>query len=174
MRITPEDLIKIREPEDLSEPSMAELRAFRDAFQEVEYGLSYVRRVIHGRLDTIMAELHRRSGAIDAEVDLLGILPKVLATNVRGSGLPRPVREMDPPEWADGLLVELDELLRPNELGNLQELSDERLGESAEKIAAFEREISKSRTGMHSRIDRIQDELITRYRNGASVEDLLT
>jgi hypothetical protein len=173
MRVTPEDLIAVNEPEDLTAPSMVELRAFRDAYQEVENGLSYVRRVVQGRLDTILAELGRRGGE-PTEVDLIHLLPDVLAANVRGPGLPRPTRDMDPPPWADDLVAELDEVVTPRQMADIEQLSDAQLTAAVERIALLEREVSQARTRLHRRIDRIQEELIGRYRAGASVDDLLS
>jgi hypothetical protein len=172
MRVTPEDLIVVNEPEDLSAPSMVELRAFRDAYQEVENGLSYVRRVVQGRLDTILAELGRRGGE-PSEVDLIHLLPEVLSANVRGAGLPRPTRDFDPPAWTDDLTAELDEILTPRQMGELDQLDNTMLTAAAERIAKLEVEVSEARTRLHGRIDRIQEELISRYRDGASVDDLL-
>lgn len=173
MRVNAEDLIRTDEPDDLSTLSMVELRAFRDAFQEVENGLSYARRVVQGRLDTVMAELDRRAGGNTSEVDLIRILPEVLAANVRGPGLPRPTCDIDPPEWADDLLIELDEALTPRQLADIDTFGEGELTVAAERIAAFEREISEACTRLHKRIDRLQEELIGRYREGASVDDLL-
>jgi hypothetical protein len=173
MRVNPEDLIRTNEPDDLSALPMAELRAFRNAFQEVESGFSYARRVVQGRLDTVMAELDRRVGGDTSELDLIRILPKVLAANVRGPGLPRPTRDIDPPEWADDLLVELDEALTPRQLADIEDFGEGELTAAAERIAALERDISEARTRLHRRIDRLQEELIGRYREGASVDDLL-
>lgn len=174
MRVTPEDLIKVDEPEDLGACSMAELRAFRDACGEVENGLSYARRLVQGRLDTILAELSRRAGDDPGGTDLIELLPVVLSVNVRGPGLPRPTREIDPPEWTDDLLVELDEALGPARLAVLEELPDAELSGAVERIAVLEGEISEARSALHDRIDRIQEELIGRYRAGASVDDLLS
>jgi hypothetical protein len=150
---------------------MTELRAYRDAFQDIELGLSYARRVVQGRLDTVEAELGRRAG--DDGGDLLQILPDVLAAHVRGPGLPRPTRDIDPPPWADEILVELDEALTPNELAGIDTLETPRLIESAARIGEIEQEISAARSQMHGRIDRVQEELISRYRAGATVDDLL-
>lgn len=173
MRFTPEDLIAANEPEDLTAPSMVELRAFRDAYQEVENGLSYVRRVVQGRLDTILAELDRRGGGSSSGIDLIQLLPEVLSSNVRGPGLPRPTRDLDLPAWTDDLIVELDEALTPRQLATTEDLSDLELTTAAERIAELEHDISEARSRLHRRIDRIQEELIGRYRAGASVDDLL-
>jgi len=167
-----DDLITITEPADLAGCSMADLRVIRDHYQDVEHGLSYARRIVQGRLDTLTVELERRrDDAPDA--DLLGRLPEALAAHTRGPGLPRPVRDLEPPAWADDLLVELDEILPPSRLGELTELGESELSDAAARIGGLERQLSGMRSELHRRIDRIQDELVGRYRDGAAVDDLL-
>ena len=79
MRIDLDELITIEEPDDLSSCSLPELRIIRERYQEVESALSYIRRIVQGRLDTISVEI---SGAADdAGVDLLGRLPEALAAH---------------------------------------------------------------------------------------------
>jgi hypothetical protein len=46
--------------------------------------------------------------------------------------------------------------------------------EAAERISAIEKDLSRTRSQLHTRIERIQGELIARYRGGAGVEDLLS
>ena len=105
--------------------------------------------------------------------DLLDRLPEALAAHTRGPGLPRPVRDVDPPEWADGIVSELDEILTPSELGRIAELDGAQLVTAAARIGDLERDLSAARHEMHRRIDRVQDELVGRYRSGATVDDLL-
>lgn len=172
MRTTVDELITFEEPEDPSRCSLAELRSVRDGYQEVENGLSYARRIVQGRLDTVSVELERRAER-DPDPDLVRRLPTALAAHGRGPGLPRPPQDLEPPAWADRIVAELDELLPPGELGRLSELGDDDLLRAAERIGALERELSEARHELHRRIDRIQEELIGRYRAGASVDDLL-
>ncbi|MCB1272499.1 MAG: hypothetical protein M9942_07290 [Microthrixaceae bacterium] len=172
MRIQPEDLIVEHEPDDLAALDMAALRGWRERLQSVEYGYSYARRVVQGRLDTLMGELERRrSGAADA--DLVESMPSTLGTHISGPGLPRPTRDLEPPEWADELVGELDDIMGPADLARLHEVDLEDLADAAERTSALEQELSTARSAMHKRIDRVQAELISRYRNGAGVDDLL-
>jgi hypothetical protein len=172
LRIELDELITITEPSDLSSCSLTDLRVIRDHYQDVENGLSYARRMVQGRLDTVTVELERRGDGGDS--DLIGRLPEALAAHTRGPGLPRPVRELEPPAWSDDLLVELDEILPPARLGSISELDEGELIGVAARIGELEREISALRNDLHRRIDRVQDELVGRYRDGATVDDLLT
>jgi hypothetical protein len=87
--------------------------------------------------------------------------------------MPRPPQDLAPPEWAASVVAELDAFIGPGELGRLADLDDARLATAAEQIATYEREVSNARREVHTRMDRIQEELIARYRDGASVDDLL-
>lgn len=172
MRINVEELINVGEPDDLATCSLPELRGVRDRYQDVENGLSYARRIVQGRLDVVSVELERRAEK-DPDTDLMTRLPDALAAHLRGPGLPRPTRELEPPAWADDILAELDDLLPPADLGELDAVPDDQLMAAAEHIGALEREVSEARHRLHERIDRVQDELVGRYRAGASVDDLL-
>jgi len=167
-----DELITITEPSDLSVCTLADLRVIRDHYQDLENGLSYARRMVQGRLDTVTVELERRREGLQSE-DLMHRLPEALAAHTRGPGLPRPVRDIDPPEWADGIVFELDQILTPVDLGNIGDLSDDQLELAALKISDLERDLSAARHEMHRRIDHVQDELVGRYRSGATVDDLL-
>ncbi len=171
MRFDLDELITTTEPTDLSGCTLADLRVIRDHYQDLEHGLSYARRIVQGRLDTVTVELDRRREG--TEGDLMQRLPDALAAHTRGPGLPRPVRDIDPPDWADGIVAELDEILTPSELGELSDLDEDRLRSAAARIGDLERELSVARHEMHRRIDRVQDELVGRYRSGATVDDLL-
>ena len=75
MAIDLDQLITVTEPDDLSECSLADLRVIRDGYQEVENGLSYARRIVQGRLDTVAVELDRRGDGGEADLMArLGVL----------------------------------------------------------------------------------------------------
>lgn len=174
MRIELDELLQITEPEDPGSCSLAELRSIRDRYQDVEHGLSYTRRIVQGRLDILGVELERRADpASRASHDLIDRLPEALAAHSRGPGLPRPVRELEPPAWAHELISGMDEILPPSRLGAISEMGEAELLDAAARIGELEREISAMRSEVHRRIDRIQDELVGRYRDGATVDDLL-
>jgi hypothetical protein len=168
--IQPEELLAEQEPEDLSPLSMAELRAIRERLQEVEFGYSYARRVVQGRLDLVLGMLHSSEDGGDP----ISGLSEAMAGHLKGPGLPRPTKGLLPPDWADDLLEDLNRTLPPDELGNLAAIPTPALVEAAERISAIEKDLSRTRSQLHTRIERIQGELIARYRGGAGVEDLLS
>ncbi len=171
MHIDLEQLITTPAPADLTGCSLGDLRAIRDHYQDVENGVSYARRIVQGRLDTVAVEMQRRrDGGAD---DLMQRLPDALAGHSRGPGLPRPMPDLEPPAWADALLTGADDAVSPGRLARLSELDDAELDSAAATLGALERELSSARHELHRSIDRVQDELVGRYRSGATVDDLL-
>lgn len=167
--IQPEALLASSEPEDLAPLSMAELRSIREELQEVEFGYSYARRVVQGRLDVVLGLLdHEQSPRTIDE------LSEALAGHIKGPGLPRPTQGIQPPDWADELLGDLDKALSVDSLGHLSDMDRGELAKVAEQISAIERELSDTRAKLHTRIGRVQQEVISRYRDGAGVDDLLS
>jgi hypothetical protein len=81
--------------------------------------------------------------------------------------------DLEPPAWADELLRDADATLPPAALAGLSELDDADLDRAADSLGAMERELSAARHELHRSIDRVQDELVGRYRSGAPVDDLL-
>lgn len=167
-----DELITITEPADLGSCSLEELRAVRDRYQEIEHGVSYVRRIVQGRLDTLSAEVERRSEGA-TENDLITRLPEALATNTRGPGLPRPALALDPPAWTDELLARVDHIVAPSQLASLDQLDVDELASALAAAVSSERSLSTTRQELHRRADRVQGALVERYRGGASVDDLL-
>jgi len=149
----------------------------RDLCQQVEGGLSYLRRLAHGRLDIVGGELaRRRAGGDPADLaDLVARLPKLLSENDGGSTrVPRSPRRVDMGEPSVELESELDDIVRVDDLTGLTELSDADLQGAADALVAFERTVSDRRRRVHERIDTLQAEIARRYRDGeADIESML-
>ena len=168
--IQPHELLATDEPEDLGPLSMQELRSVRERLQEVEFGYSYARRVVQGRLDAVLALLE----AVDGGTDTIAELSAAMAGHIKGPGMPRPPQALLPPDWADDLLEDLDATLPIDDLGHLAEMERTELVDVAGRISTIERDLSETRAKLHTRIERVQAELISRYREGAGVDDLLS
>ena len=154
-----------------------EIRRRRERSQDLENGLSYVRRLLHGRLDIVRDELdRRRSGDAPAALDaLVARLPDLLAEGSRSSSLPRPPQDFVPgPDTAE-LVADLERRCPASTLGALPELDDAALAALVEELAGLEREVSAGRSDLHRVIDVLHAEIIRRYRAGdATVDSLLT
>lgn len=171
---------RVTAPEFLVDLEQLELDTVRDkrrVCQELENGLSYVRRLLHGRLDIVRGELdRRRAGAEPAALDdLIARLPEVLADGSRSEGLPRPPQDLAPDSEAERLVADLESRFPASALGELPDRSDTELAQLAEDLAAYEREVSGDRASLHDVIDRLHGEIVRRYRAGeASVDSLLS
>ncbi|HEY9559062.1 MAG TPA: hypothetical protein VIR58_20165 [Acidimicrobiales bacterium] len=161
---------------DLAERSIDDVRAMRAECQEVESGMSLLRRLVQGRLDIVGLELRRRAtGAVPEDAsELIAHLPEVLADRTHAPGVGRLPQIMAPGELPEGLQGELDSIVGPAELADLKEVDDERLRSIAGELDAFERRVSEQRRALFDRIDTLQAEIIRRYKSGeASVDSLL-
>jgi hypothetical protein len=154
------------------------VRQRRHDCQEVEGSLSYVRRLVQGRLDIVMAELQRRrEGTADGDLhSLVGQLPEILSDRVRAPGNGRLMAHIAPsdPEIDDSVLARIDAVADAERLGRLASSSDEEVQALVEPLSALEQEVSGHRRALHERIDALQRELVRRYKTGeADVESLL-
>lgn len=144
--------------------------------QEDEVGLSYVRRLVQGRLDIVAAAArHRRTGGAMSSSALVDELPEILGEHVHAPGTGRLPTLMAPsPDEEARLRAELDEVVAPETLTRLDALEDGELDALLERLQVFEREISERRRAVHLDIDALQAELTRRYKTGeADVESLL-
>jgi hypothetical protein len=163
--------------DDLSSISVAEIRTQRDECRRVEDKVSYLRRLVQGRLDIVESDLRRRAAGTDPSdvTSLVEQLPGILSDRVRGtgSGPGRMPTSILPPD-DDELLAELDAVASPGALDSLSSLSDDEVKEMAARFAELEHRVSDRRRALFSRIDALQAELARRYKTGeASVGSVL-
>jgi hypothetical protein len=161
---------------DLPARDMSTVRAMRAACQEVETGLSILRRVVQGRLDIVGLELHRRAEGGDPEdlSDLIARLPEVLSDRTHAPGVGRLPQMMTPGEMPPELEAELEAIVGAGHLADLPTVDDATLRSMADQLAAFEQRVSGHRRDLFERIDALQAEITRRYKTGeASVDSLL-
>ncbi len=165
---------------NVGDRDMDELRAMRARCQSLENSLSYVRRLIQGRLDIVGGELQRRreGGDTGDTGDLIGRLPDILSEGSRvhdGPGAVRPPQSMEPdPVVTAALERRLDETVSTEALGRAAALSDGELDVALHALNELEDEVSAARRSIHQVIDTLQAEVTRRYKTGeASVDGLL-
>ncbi len=153
------------------------VRTLRDEGREVEGGLSYVRRMVQGRLDIVGAELkRRREGGDPGDLsDLIAQLPDLLADPQRSSDLaPRSPRSLDVGAVSDELAAQLDQIVDVDALSDLRSLDDEALAATVRRVVDFEHWVSERRLKVQAVFDALQAEIVRRYRDGeATVDGLL-
>lgn len=163
---------------DPSELPIDELRQLRARLLADEDAVSYVRRLVQARLDLLEAEHHRRVAAMRLEdltnemqrrefelpAEIADDLPAILGEHLT-SGRARPPR---PAVDASGhpLAVELDELCARLGSADPSALDDDELAVLETELRAFERDRSRERQELFSRLDALSAELVRRYRDG--------
>ena len=164
------------EVSELAGLSTDQVRAQRAEAQSIETGLSYLRRVVQGRLDIVDAELaRRRAGGEPGDTSsLIERLPEILGDHLRAPGNGRLTSQLEPGAVDAELQERLDAIVAGTDLDAIGTVDDERLAGARDDHAAPEGEISTRRRSMFDRIDALQAELTRRYKTGeATVESLL-
>jgi len=151
---------------------LTEIREMRlEATEEADL-LSYERRLLHGRLAILRAEIERRRGG--GEGSLIEQLPKILSEEGRG-----PSRGQFP---AKGPLIDFEhpkrrisKLISDDTLANLRSLSDDEVARIVAELEGVEAEVSGTRRKVLDIVDAMNAELGRRYKSGeADPSDVLT
>ncbi|MFD2008398.1 RsiG family protein [Streptomyces narbonensis] len=155
---------------DLGALRLPELRALRREAQSDEADLSYVRRMLQGRIDILRAELARRT---DPEAPVLDRLSEILAdVPSRHRSSARHVTMSTP--RGDEYRRLAAEMLSEVELSDLTARTDEELHTAMGRLAGYEQQISRRRQHLQRTADDCSGEIARRYREGeAQVDDLL-
>ncbi|MEY9992394.1 hypothetical protein ABIE67_004426 [Streptomyces sp. V4I8] len=158
--------------QDLTGLSLPELRTVRRDAQRDEADLSYVRRLLQGRIDILRAELARRSPAGAASVverlsEILTDAPARHRSSARHVTLGTPQSE-EYRRLAADMLAEV-------ELSDLEARTDVELKTAMGRLVSYEQQVSRRRQRLQRTADDCSGEIARRYRDGeALVEDLLT
>lgn len=156
---------------ELSELSLATVRARRAELQATEDTVSFVRRLAQGRLDIARDEVQRRTSGDAPQDDVTDGIARVFSTE-RGTGSNRPPRDTavvtDHP-----LLNELEALCVNVGFGDVRNLDDTELATCCTQLAEFEARMSTQRKELFAQIDVLSNELVRRYRSSSNVDALL-
>ncbi|MDT9685180.1 ABC transporter substrate-binding protein [Streptomyces sp. TRM76323] len=166
----------VRPPEsavtpDLKALRLDELRALRRDSHTDEADLSYVRRLLQGRIDILRAELARRAAP---EVPVMHRLSEILA-DAPSARRPGSVRHMTlSTPRSEEYRVLAAEMLAEVELSDLDARTDAELHEAMGRLARYEQVVSRRRQELQRTADGCSAEIARRYREGeAQVDDLL-
>lgn len=158
---------------DLRELALSEVRTRRDDAAQEETDLSYLRRLLHARIDIVKAEQkRRREGGSSSVVERL---VEILADNVvrpapSGSGRHQPLE----PSRAEAHRRHVEALVSDTDLSDVASLPDDRLDLALRTYAAEEESVSQRRREVQNVVDALNNEIGARYRAGsASVDTLL-
>jgi hypothetical protein len=155
----------------LSGVASPELRRRKSEAWDVEDELSYQRRILHGQLDILTAELEGRRDADGSAQETIERLKGVLARGPGGGSRGARVRLSS--RTADRADAARD-MVSKAFLGRLPDMGVEEIEATVARLVAEERSLNEQRSGVHHVIDALEAELIDRYKAGvASADDLL-
>jgi hypothetical protein len=162
--------------DDIGERSLDDIRSMRTECQEAEVALSYLRRLIQGRLDIVHTYLEHSGDEGRDLGTLVEDLPGILSSGPgRPTGPGRTPQLLSPDTEEVDLTAELDAVLGVDEVATLSDLDSDQLNTIARRLEAIETRVSGDRRALHERIDTLQAELVERHKTGrASVDGLLS
>ncbi|MGW3202635.1 RsiG family protein [Streptomyces sp. NPDC001135] len=172
-----EPALPVEPPEpDLARLSLPELRTLRRDAQRDEADLSYVRRLLQGRIDILRAEQCGRGRAsvpAPADGSMVDRLPEILKdAPARHRSSARHVTLGTPHNEEYRRLAA--EMLAEVELSDLQARTDLELATAMGRLVRYEQEVSRRRQHLQRTADDCSAEIARRYRVGeAQVDDLL-
>jgi hypothetical protein len=156
----------------LTELPLDDVRTRRGEAEQEEADLSYVRRLLLGRMDIIRAELTRRSGG--GQGSLVDQLAGILADGPPGAphGMGRHVT-VEPSRVAESRRS-VEQLVSDVGVSDVVARSDKELADSLTRLEGYERAVSRNRRRVQEVMDACTAEIARRYQSGeATVDDLL-
>lgn len=157
--------------EGLSELPLAEVRQLRADAEQEEVDLSYLRRLVQGRIDVLNAEQKRRDGGKDIVASLSAILAEEARGPARGLGrhsTVEPSRVDEKRRYVESLIADVD-------LSDVGARTPEEIESSLDILQSEEVALSTKRRAVQSVMDATSAEITRRYKDGeAAVGDLLS
>jgi hypothetical protein len=151
---------------------LAAVREMRTEAEQEEVDLSYLRRMVQGRLDVIRAELNRREG--NGSGNLVEDLASILADEPRAParGLGRHVTVE--PSRADSHRRYVESLVADVDLSDVASRTTDELAHAMRTLSEEEQTLSAKRRQVQAVMDACSAEITRRYRDGeADVDTLL-
>ena len=155
----------------VAEVPLPDLRQLRQDAEQEEVDVSYLRRMVQGRLDVIRAELNRRAGKGTGNLvdDLAGILADEPRGPARGMGrhvTAEPSRTDSHRRYVESLVADVD-------LSDVSARSEDELANAMQTLADEERTLSAKRRQVQTVMDACSAEITRRYRDGEADVDVL-
>lgn len=158
--------------DDLRALSLDEVRALRQDAEQEETDLSYLRRLLQGRIDILHAALDRRLGS-SAQGRVVDQLAEILAD--QPSERPPLGRHLSTePSRVGEYRRGMERMIADVDLSDVTARSEAEIRSAMESLAACERAVSRNRRAVQRIADACRSEVARRYRTGeAQVTDLL-
>ena len=152
---------------------LSEVRELRTEAEQEEVDLSYLRRMIQGRLDILRAELNRRDGTSSGT--LVEGLATILADEPRGPARGLGRHSTVEPSRADSHRRYVEALVADVDLSDVSARSTDELAHALRTLSEEEQNISGKRRLVQDAMDACSAEITRRYRDGeADVDALLS
>jgi hypothetical protein len=152
---------------------LADVRELRGEAEQEEADLSYLRRMLQGRVDIIKAELSRRNGDSSDSGSIIDQLPRILADErspARGLGRHTVIE----PSRVDEHRRLVERLVGDSDLSALAGRTADQLEATLARFGDHERQVSEQRHAVQAVLDACAHEITRRYREGeADVSALL-
>ncbi|WP_024875632.1 hypothetical protein [Saccharomonospora piscinae] len=156
----------------LDELPMSTLRERRNEAAQEETDLSYLRRLLHARIDIVRAEQQRRSSGNHTSV--VDQLTAILADNALGPATGSGRYQGMEPSRAGEYRRSAEALVGNADLSDVTSLSEATLAETLDSYREQESSVSKRRREVQAVVDSFNGEIARRYAQGAaSVDELL-
>jgi len=156
----------------LSDLPIAEVRQRRTDAEQEEVDLSYLRRMVQGRLDILRAELNRRDSSSNQTLveGLAAILADEPRAPARGLGRHSTIE----PSRADSHRRYVEALVADVDLSDVSARSTDEVAHAMRTLSEEEQGISTKRRAVQDVMDACSAEITRRYRDGeADVATLL-
>ncbi len=158
--------------EGLQDLPLSEVRELRTEAEQEEVDLSFIRRMIQGRMDILRAELNRRDGVSTGTLveGLAAILADEPRAPARGLGRHTTVE----PSRADSHRRYVEALVADVDLSDVGARSADELAHAMRTLSDEEQVLSGKRRAVQEVMDACGAEITRRYRDGeANVDTLL-
>lgn len=157
----------------LPDRPLPDIRALRAEAEQEEVDLSYLRRLLHGRIDILRAELDRRVGGSGTE-SIVADLPRILADQHRGPARGLGRHTAVEPSRADSHRRYVESLVADVVISDVGSRSEAEISAALGTLGEAERSVSEKRRAVQQVMDACSAEITRRYRDGeANVADLL-
>jgi hypothetical protein len=152
------------EPHDLQALDLPALRQLRHDVEQEETDVSYLRRLLQGRIDIVGAELRHRQGTGG---DVISELPRILAEH-GGPATPRGLGRHTAvePSRADAHRRHVEQLVADVDLDDVTSRTDDELDRALRTYHDEEHRLSQLRHRLQELMDAATAELTRRYRDG--------
>jgi hypothetical protein len=156
----------------LQQAPLADVRTLRDDAEQEEVDLSYIRRLIQGRMDIVRAELNRREGGAQGSIvdNLAAVLADEPRAGARGMGRHATVE----PSRVDSHRRYVEALVADVDLSDTAARTTDELHHAMRVLSDEEQVRSAKRRQVQTVMDACSAEITRRYKDGeADVSALL-